>query len=243
MMPQTVPDGFEFERFPTDEPGRTLHGGHAGNSPILAEQIQEKFVGVDAQLADMAARLAALEDGTGGAGWIPITSGSNSGASFSIDLTAAGKFPSPPLWSVVQIHMRVDLDAVGEVRMSINGENNNTYRSGSFMIDSEVPSTFDGENWHREDATSWSLAQLSTISTGNINLTLFHASVNPGLINFQCFASRHSEDGTFHRNQMSSGSIEAAKTLQNLVFATGNGATSFVNCWWWATGLRMVHPS
>jgi len=243
MMPQTVPDGFEFEQFPTDEPGRTLHGGHAGDSPILAEQIQSKFVTTDSQLADLSARVAALEDGTGGAGWIPIISGSNSGASFSIDLTAGGKFPSPPLWSVVQIYMRVDLDAAGEVRMSINGENNNTYRSGSFMLDSQIPAVSDNENWHRNAATSWSIAQMSTISTGNIALTLFHTSVNPGLINFQAFSSRHSDNDSFHRNQMASGSIEAAKTLQNLVIATGAGATSFVNCWWWATGLRMVHPS
>jgi hypothetical protein len=243
MMPQTVPDGFEFEQFPTDEPGRTLHGGHAGDSPILAEQIQAKFVTTDSQLSDLSARVAALEDGTGGVGWIPIARGSSSGASFSIDMTAGGKYPSPPLWDAVRVYARVDLDAVGEVRMSINGENDNVYRSGSYMIDSEVPSTFDGENWHREAASSWSLAQLSTISTGNLALTLFHTDVNPGLINFQCFASRHSETNTFHRNQMSSGGITVAKTLQSLVFATGNGASTFVNCWWKAEGLRMVAPS
>src|SRR5690606_11469539 len=138
MMPQTVPDGFEFEQFPTDEPGRTLHGGHAGDSPILAEQIQSKFVTTDSQLADLSARVAALEDGTGGAGWIPIISGSNSGASFSIDLTAGGKFPSPPLWSVVQIYMRVDLDAAGEVRIAIHGENNHTLHTCPTFTDTPI---------------------------------------------------------------------------------------------------------
>src|SRR5690606_4367351 len=167
MMPQTVPDGFEFEQFPGDEPGRTLHGGHAGDSPILAEQIQSKFVTTDSQLADLSARVAALEDGTGGAGWIPITSGSNSGASFSIDLTAGGKFPSPPLWSVVQIYMRVDLDAAGEVRMSINGENNNTYRSGSFMMDSQIPAVSDHEHRRRNAATARPTAHVSTTPRGH----------------------------------------------------------------------------
>src|SRR5690606_39837783 len=106
--------------------------------------------------------------------------------------------PSPPLWSDDQIYMRVDLDAAGEVRMSINGENNNTYRSGSFMMDSQIPAVSDNENWHRNAATSWSIAQMSTISTGNIALTLFHTSVNPGLINFQALDRKSTRLNSSH---------------------------------------------
>lgn len=234
-MPQT-PNGYPYPD-PNDVPDVPA------DLRDLAEAVDASQTTNAAAIADLTARVAALETGTGGAGWIPIASGSNSGASFSIDLTAGGKFPSPPLWSIVRVYMRVDLDAVGEVRMTLNGDTDGGYRSGSFMLDSESPANSDPESWHREAATSWSLAQLSTISTGNLNLTLFHTSVNPGLINFQCLASRHSETASFHRNQMSSGGIASTKTLQSLLFATGNGASTFVNCWWWAEGLRMVHPS
>lgn len=237
MTGSTVPDGFEFET-DNDAPAVTLRT-EAGET--LAEKLQAKFVATDATIASLTSRVTALEDGTGGAGWIPIGTGNDSGSGFSIDLTAGGKFPDPPLWNLVQVHMRVDLDTVGQVRMSINGDNDPVYRSGSFMMDSTIPGNSDDDNWHRgPTASSWSLAQLSTVSTGNLSLTLFHTAANPGLLNFQCVSARQSNDPSAHRNQISSGSLTTAKTASSLTFGASPG--SFNSAWWWATGLRMTAP-
>lgn len=241
MTGSTVPDGFITETR-GDLPGVSLNGGLDGSGEKLAEQIQAKFIESDARIAALTARVNALENGTGGIGWIPIATGNNSGATFPVDLTAGGKFPSPPLWNLVRVHMRVDLDEVGEVRLQINGENDQVYRSGSSMLDSVVPANTDPANWHREAQPTWSIAHLSTISTGNLVLTLFHTAANPGLLNFQCLSSRHSSDASVHRHTFASGQVTTAKTLTSLLFRTGAGATSFVNAWWWAEGLRMEPP-
>lgn len=241
-MPSTTPDGFEFESL-DDEPGRTLHGGRHGNSPILAEQIQKKFTSTDAQLADLTARVAAIESGTGGSGWIPIATGNSSGASFTVDLTSGGKFPSPPLWNLVQIYMRVDLTAPARILCRVNGDNDLVYRSGAAMFDSVVPANSDADNWHAAAERAWIIAQGSTISTGNLSFTLFHSAVNPGLLSFQCTAARQSDDPSVHRHMLASGAItsggKTANTLQFLV----DGSEEFVNAWWWATGLRMEHSA
>lgn len=49
-MPTTGTYGFEYEPLSGDEPGRTLHGGTSGTSPILAEQIDDEFARVDADI-------------------------------------------------------------------------------------------------------------------------------------------------------------------------------------------------
>lgn len=241
MMPQTVPDGFEFEQFPGDEPGRTLHGGQHGNSPILAEQIQDKFVTTDAQLAGLTARVAALENGTGGVGAIPIGQGQGSGTSFTVDLTAGGKFPSPPLWSVIDMRMRVDLSDPGGLAMRFFGETANIYRSGSFQVDST--NTFDSDNWHLSGANHWRIAHLSTLSTGLVDLRLFHTAANPGLISFQCTSTRQSDDANVHRHTIAAGSLESGGvTATTLQFLPTAGASSIVQAYWWAWGMRMVAP-
>ena len=238
MMPQTVPDGFEFEQFPGDEPGRTLHGGHAGDSPILAEQVQSKFVTTDSQIADLTSRVAALENGTSGPGWVPIATGASSGGSFTIDLSAGGKFPSPPMWRQVRVTMRVDMSTPDLVLCRVNGDADAVYRSGSATFDSQVPASIDADNWHAAAATTWRVALLSTISTGLIDMDLYHTNVNPGLLSFQARSSRQSDDPSAHRHTIASGSLVSAKTLQSLQFIA-NGSTTFVDCWWTALGLRL----
>lgn len=238
MTGSTVPDGFMFETN-SDAPGVSLRA-EAGTT--LAEQIQAKFAASDAAQASLADRVAALENGTGGAGWIPISEGTSSGASFTVDLTAGGKFPSPPSWTRINIFMRVDLSAVGNVHVRINGDSDAVYRHGSAMIDSEIPASFDSENWASSSSTSWAVGQMSMISTGVIDMDIFHAHAAPGLMSFQSRASRQSDDGTFHRHVLASGSLTAAKTATSLVFYP-SGATTFETAWWRAIGLRMAHPS
>jgi hypothetical protein len=241
-MPQTVPDGFEFERPTGDEPGRTLTGGQAGLSPILAEQVQAKVSDTDATLAALASRVAALEDGTGGVGWMPIAAGQNNGATFSIDLTAGGKYPTPPRWDTVKVHMRYHLTAVQRVLLRINGDSDSVYRSGWTALDAEgnidVP-----ESGFEATGTSWSIGWGSTFSTNNLEFTLFHAFADPGLVNFQCTSVRQSTNATSHRYTVASGALASGgKTPNSLQFLVTGGA-SFNQSWWSAQGLRMVHPS
>lgn len=208
----------------------------------LAEALDTKITADDATIADLATRVAALEDGTGGVGWIPIATGSSSGTSFTIDLTDGGRFPDPPLWNMVQVDMRVDLSDVGGVAMRFSGETSNIYRSGSFQVDSA--NNFDTENWHLTNANHWRIAHLSTISTGVLSLKLFHTAANPGLIPFQCKSSRQSDDPSVQRHTIASGSlISTGVTVSSLQFLPTAGATNINNAWWWATGLRTVHPS
>jgi hypothetical protein len=237
----TSPDNFPFEVV-GDQPGISLHGGLSGTEDILAEVVQDKFVTTDTTLSDLTARVTALETGTGGAGWIPIDFGSDSGASFSIDLTAGGKFPSPPLWNMVRFHMRVDLDAVGTVSCRVNGDADSVYTAGSSVVDAE--NNFDAVNWYFPGSSSWRIAHLSTISTGNLILTLFRTDANPGLISFQCESARMSStDGSVHRRTHAWGALTSAKTLSSMQFFAVDGAMSFVNAVWWAEGLRMEHPT
>src|SRR5690606_26035059 len=230
-------DGFTYETN-ADIPGVSLRA-EAGTT--LAEQIQAKFSANDALIASLTERVTALEIGTGGAGWIPIGEDNSPGQNFVIDLTAGGKFASPPGWTVVQVFLRVDLSQVDKVLCRVNSDSSNIYRSGSTMIDSDVPSNFDAENFHYV-GNLWQVAQMSTISTGVIDFRLIHAHGDPGLCSFQATASRQSDDGTFHRHQLSSGSLTEARTVTSLQFIANSGSM-FDACYWRAVGLRMEHPS
>lgn len=239
MTGSTVPDGFITETR-GDLPGVSLNGGLDGSGEKLAEQIQAKFIESDARIAALTARVNALENGTGGIGWVPISHGVIAADTFDIDLTADGKYASPPLWSMVRIGMRYDLDATGAVNLRINGDNDNVYRSGSTMVD--AANNFDDENWFHDTATFWRIAHGSTISTNNLELVLFSMGHNPGLINFQCSSARQSSSATTYRHTLASGALLTGKTASHLQFLTGLGASTFVNAWWWAEGLRMDAP-
>lgn len=209
----------------------------------LAEALDTKISALDATISDLQSRTTALEDGTGGAGWIPIAQGTDSGDTFVVDLTAGGKFPDPPLWTVVKVYARVDLSEAEDVLCRINGDTDAVYTSGSAMLDSNQPADSDDSNWWFPDNTVWSIGHLSTISTGVLDFQLIHAHADPGLMSFQCLTSRQSStDRSVHRHTIASGSLLAAKTATSLEFIANSTAT-FVNVYWRALGLRMTHPS
>ncbi|MEU5156741.1 hypothetical protein [Glycomyces sp. NPDC021274] len=242
MTGSTVPDGFITES--TDDlPGVSLNGGLDGSGTKLPEQIQTKFIATDAAITDLMDRVAALESGSGGIGWIPIGSGTASGATFSIDLTDGGRFPNPPLWDEVRVSMRVDMSGSDdEVRCRVNNDSDLVYRSGSFTMDSQVPAVSDADNWHYPTASqsAWAIAKLGTISTNLIDLRIFHTGVSSSLLAFQAFSSRQSDSSSTHRNWMASGSLTSGKTATSLTFLAP--ASTFSTVYWWAEGLRMVAP-
>jgi len=209
----------------------------------LAEDVETQLARMDNSAADLADRVAALESGTGGVGWMPIGSGTASGASFSIDLTAAGKYPSPPLWDEVRVSMRMDLSTDSYVNCRINGDSDLVYRSGSFVMDSTVPAASDAENWHfpTGDQGAWVIARLATISTNVIDLRIFHTGASASLMAFQSQFSRQSDSSTTHRHGIAHGSLTTGKTATSLTFLPSSPNT-FTNVYWWAEGLRLVAP-
>lgn len=236
----TQPDGFIFEE-PGDQPGISLTGGEFGTEEILAEQIQEKFQTLDAAAASLASRVTAIENGTGGIGWIPIATGGGAGSDFTVDLTDGGRFPDPPLWNLVQLNMRFGLDDAGSVNLQINGESVGLYRSGYWMMDSDGPNP-EIPFWAEQN--SWRIARSGVFSTNNLVFTLFHTAADPGLLNFQCSFNQEGASGNTHRQGMASGALTAeGRTVSSLRLFTAGGASQFDNTAWWALGLRMEHPS
>jgi hypothetical protein len=103
------------------------------------------------------------------------------------------------------------------------------------------------DSWHFGGGTvagSWRIAHGATVTSNNLELTLFHTGPSPSLIGFQCSAARQSDAAGSHRMSKSFGAITTGgKTLTSLHFILSNGATSFSDAWWWVEGLRMTHPS
>lgn len=239
-MPQTSPDLFEFET-PDEESGRTLHGGILGTSPILAEQVQAKFADVDAAHTDLAARVSALENGTGGAGWIVIGSGSApAGHSFTIDLTDGGRFPNPPLWNQVEVRMRMDMTAADLVVCRINADSSAVYRSGGYTVDGDGNVE---EPWSYTANTVWAVARTATAGTNSMVFRLFASDFDPGLMTFQSAFTRESDSSSVNQIGHGHGSLMSGGMTVSSIQFLGNAATDFVNCWWTATGLRLAHPA
>lgn len=206
----------------------------------LAEDVEGELERIDASAQSLADRVTALESGVGGAGWVVIGSGSApAGHSFTIDLTGGGKFPSPPLWNQVEIHMRIDLTEEDLVVARINSDAAAIYRSSGYSVDGggvlEQP-------WHYDANTVWPIARTATAGTNMIHLRLFTTDVNPGLHEFLSTFSRESASSSVNQIGHAHGSTTAGRTLTSLYIA-GNAATDIVNCWWTATGLRLAHPS
>lgn len=235
MTGSTVPDGFVYEEN-NDVPAVTLRREATGET--LAEQVQAKFVTADASISDLTARVSALEDGTGGVGWIPISTGNTSGDDFTLDLTAGGKFPDPPLWNVIKVFMRADLDAAGYVECRINGDSDAVYRSSGLPFDGQG-NVDSQDSWYFDTGLAWRIGHLSSVSTGTLEMTIFNADSNPGLFGFQCTSGRESDDDSAHRYTIAHGSTIATKTISSLFFQPSAGAASFVNAWWDVAGLRV----
>lgn len=244
MVAFTTPDGFPIETA-ADRPLVTLSGGPTGGeSPLLAEVVQAKVSTFDASIASLAARVAALEDGTGGVGWIPIATAHESGSNFSIDLTAGGKFPDPPQWSMVRVHMRLDLTAAEFVSMRVNSDSSSIYRSGVVPIRSDA--AFGAESTHLDGVSRWAIGRAATVSTNNLELLLFHTA-GSNLLNFQCTSTRQSGSDVAHGFNLGWGSLTSGalnpSSLQFFCGASPASGEEFTDAWYWAEALRMEHPS
>lgn len=233
----TVPDGFKFED-KNDPPGFSQRA-EAGTT--LAEQVQAKFLTTDSSIADLTNRVAALEGGTGGSGWVVIDSGSApAGHSFVIDLTDGGRFPNPPAWNQIEVRMRMDLTAEDLVVCRLNSDASAVYRSGGYSVDGagavEQP-------WNYTANTVWAIARTATAGTNSVIFRLFSSDFAPGLHTFQSTFSRESDSSSVNQIGHGHGSLmSGGMTISSIQFL-GNASTDFVNCWWTATGLRLEHPA
>lgn len=207
----------------------------------LAEDVEAELERIDNAGADLADRITALEDGTGGSGWIVIGSGSApAGHSFTIDLTDGGRFPSPPLWNQIEIRMRMDMTAADLVVCRINSDATAVYRSGGYTVDGAGVVE---EPWSYTANTVWAVARTGTAGTNSMVFRLFASDFDPGLHTFQSTFTRESDSSSVNQVGHGHGStMSGGMTVSSLQFL-GNSTTDFVNCWWTATGLRLEHPS
>jgi hypothetical protein len=241
-MPQTPVFGLPFEE-EGDQPGITLNGGEFGTEVILAEAVETALLGLNASIqtnaadiATLTARVAALEAGTTIPGWTPIQAGSNTGASFSIDLTDGGRFAVGE-FELVRLFMRFDLDAEGMVNVRINGDSSAVYRMGRLVYDAN--GLLDDSGGFSALAR-WQIGHGATVSTNNLIATFFHMGAN-NLHNYQATSQRSSDSATTTRRGEFWGSLSSAlaATPSSLFVFAADGATSFSNSWWWAEGYRL----
>lgn len=233
----TVPDGFKYEDI-NDPPGVSQRA-EAGTT--LAEQVQAKFLTTDASLSTLEDRVAALEGGTGGSGWVVIGSGSApAGHDFVIDLTDGGRFPEPPLWNQIEVRMRLDLTEENLVLCRINSDSSAVYRSGGYTVDADGVVE---QPWSYTANTVWAIGRTATAGTNSLIFRLFASDFDPGLHTFQSTFTRESDSSSVNQIGHAHGSImSGGMTVSSLQFL-GNATADFVNCWWTATGLRLTHPS
>lgn len=213
----------------------------AADMQNLAEDVEDELARIDSTATGLEERLTALETGTGGAGLIFIGNGSApAGKSFVIDLTAGGKFPSPPLWNQIKVFMRVDLTAADLVLCRINSDADTVYRSGGYTVDAAGAVE---DPWAYSAISAWGVARCGTAGTNTIEFTLFASDFAPGLHAFQSTFTRESDSTSVNQVGQGHGSLmSGGKTVTSLEFR-GNASTDFVNAWWTAMGVRTAHPS
>jgi hypothetical protein len=221
-MPQTVPDGFEFE-VTGDTPGRTLDGA-GGTSSILAEQVQAKFVTVD---ADVAALQTAV-----GLGWVPIGFAEETG-NFTIDLTAGGAFPAGT-FRMIRIFFRgaISTDDTN-LNCRVNGDSTaGLHERGAItrqLSDGSVVTSF------ASAATSWPLGRFSTFAANNAEITVFDTHLNT-TISFMSRGHRASSVATAMQIQEGGGRLAANRLLSTLTVFPTSGSVSSIR--WIAEGWR-----
>ena len=203
----------------------------------LAEDLDAADTSRDSLLSDLASRVAALEAGTNAVGWIPIQNASNASthSSFTIDLTDSGRFEVGE-FALIQLFMRFDLVATGDVHMQINADSSNVYQWGQTLWDFDT-GNLDRSAWETNQ-DSWRIGHGATVSTNTVRCTIYHTSGN-ALHSFESVSGR--QGGTASttdrgEHQGSLGSLLSAAPNSLRVFPE---STSFSAVWWWASGYRV----
>lgn len=222
-MPQTVPMGFEFETLRLDEPARTLNGGSAGLSPLLAQQVNDAFVDLLADIADLTSRVTAAEAALADIRWRHISQGQASGGNFSV--------PVPAGYEMLHLHLWGDLDANGQVQLRINGDTTSgLHRQGYVVQDTVTPPNDDESNLI--DDTSWFLANWGAVEGNTVDVTVFETAAG-NHVSFQAYGGRQSANATSHRRTHSHGKTTANRVVSSFEIVA-NQPIAVIK--WWLDG-------
>lgn len=230
-MPHTVPYGFEYEA-PGEQPGRTLTGGPSGTEPILAVQVNDEIARVDSDIQDVAdaAAEAAL-------GWVPIGSGSvDAVTSFTIDVTAGGKYPAGT-FSLVQLHLRGRLDTAAWLTMNVNNDHaDNSHRRGwirRIASDGSVDASGHGE------ASNARIGYWGSVFAANLlTCTLYNTDLSSN-IGWSSTSGQQSGAANTHRITETWGQLTENRLLNTLWLGTAVPADAeYGPTRWWLTGWR-----
>lgn len=255
--PQTPIYGLPYEDS-SDEPGETLDGGSAGTRPILARAVETELARIDGDIgvvntdiATIEARLDALEAGTSQPGWTPIQDGANTGANFDIDLTDGGRF-AIGAFELVRLFLRYDLDAAGSVAAQINADTSLVYAYGIRQLDAAnpaanltafpiSPAALGIDHLSAASAAAgWRIGLGATVSSNVLMATFFHMTAAT-LHSFLSESTRMSTSSTTMARAAHWGYLTSALAAapSSLRISATDGATAFVNAWWWAEGYRV----
>lgn len=229
-MPQTTVYGFEFEHLDQAEPTRTLNGGSAGTSPILAEQVEGELVRVEGDIASVESDVAALQDRV--LGWTRIAEGT-AADTFSIDLTAGGKFSVPLPFGLIRVYLRGNLTTGARLNCRVNSDSTanlywNTY---------QVYELGDGDvlESNSADQTVWTVGRWSSFTGCIATMTIFNTDSQALLSHESTAFSPSSDTGARFRTE-AQGRLSASRTLESLLFFPSSGGVDSVR--WWAEGWR-----
>lgn len=229
-MPSTTPYGFEYEQTTEAEPTRTLNGGSAGLSPILAEQVNDEIARVDQDIQDVsdAAAAAAL-------GWVPIGGGSIDAVSdWVIDATAGGTYPAGT-FSMMRLHLRGSMDTSAQyLTVNINDSlTSGSHKRGYYDITSDGVVTAGPE----DDSVTWRVGFWGSALIGNTcTVELFETDIS-SFVSFRSESEQQSGASSTHRKMISWGRLNENRLVSSIRVGRV-GSDNYGPTRWWLEGYR-----
>lgn len=226
-MPSTSIYNLPYEDL-DDEPGHSLHGGQFGTEPILAVEVEEELVRIEAGATSLESRVAALEANAAIKRWQLLGSATVVGPAFTIPVEAG-------VYSQLRLTLTGDLDGAGSVELRVNGDTTAAlHRYGLLVWD--AAGALDITAF--ADTTQWRLASWSTVVRNTAVATLFNTDTTD-FVSFLCDGSRISSSSTSHTTSRSFGRLVTARQVSSLNVRPQQdvGTPGFAQLTWWLEGL------
>nr|AMP54252.1 hypothetical protein [uncultured bacterium]AMP54380.1 hypothetical protein [uncultured bacterium]AMP54462.1 hypothetical protein [uncultured bacterium] len=132
---------FAFETM-GDQPGHTLHGGPNGDCPILAEQVEQELLRIEANQAELEDRLTQLEERMYRLDDIDLSGTVGTGTALTIPPEVRGVFRS----YTIEVDGGVSDVPNCPIIVRVNGINEQEYRSTSYVWDVDSSSAMEQQN-------------------------------------------------------------------------------------------------
>jgi hypothetical protein len=223
-MPQTANRGYEFEQPSDPEPGRTLTGGAAGTSPILAEQVDADVNNIVAvMIGDLNDRLTVVEAAVAATRWREIASDTAGAGGFTVAVPAG--------YERLRLTLVGDLTGQGQVNLRINGDTGANYVRGFLAWDAAGAQDFPEYNGA---TTAVKVAEWSSVESNKVVVDIepTDGSMNPS---FRAYSTQVATGGdTTHRAEFGWGKYLGDVVVSSVTVVAGT--TDFATVRWWLEG-------